>query len=239
MKLTSEELIDTWRYFQYCCLPSIVMAKYAYFDYIEDIRKEKTLYRHEVKKTINKVGKCLETLPNRLADISSQYKRYMNIVSDNIEEQFEEDTEELHKAIFLTFKNAKMKPLECLAAIHYISAMLQLASLTFKQCCHDLKCLAHKDLSQVFQTYNLHDLCVDWHSVETAASKVFNCTLSNKKCGEADLNNARCLKAIATIRLKYANIETLRVAMEKSYPWSPNYKEGLPYEESADYFITH
>ena len=27
--------------------------------------------------------------------------------------------------------------------------------------------------------------------------------------------------------------------MRKSYPWSPNYKEDIPYEESADYLIVH
>lgn len=237
--MTHEELIDIWRYFQYCCLPSIVMAKYAYFDYVEDIKKEKALYKHETKKTVNKVGKYLETLPNKLADINQQYIRYMNILSDNIEEQFEEEAEELYKAVYITIRNAKMKHLECLSAIHYISAMLQLASITFRQCCYDMNRLAHRDASQAFGIYDLHGLCKEWKEVENTATKIFGYDKRGKKEPCADLNNARCIKALKTIRKKYTDIETLRVAMKKSYPWSPNYQEGIPYEESVDYRITH
>lgn len=237
--MTHEELIDIWRYFQYCCLPSIVMAKYAYFDYVEDIKKEKALYKHEVKKTINKVGKCLETLPNRLTDISRQHIRYMNILSDNIEEQFEDEAEELYKAVYITLRNAKMQHLECLSAIHYVSAMLQLASITFKQCCYDMKRMAHKDPSKTFSVYDLHDLYKEWKEVEDTATRTFGYDKISKKEPNADLNNPRCIKALETIRKKYTDIETLRTAMEKSYPWSPHYQEGIPYEESVDYRITH
>lgn len=239
MKLTEEELIDIWRYFQYCCLPSIVMAKYAYFDYVGDIKKNKLLYRHEVKKTINKVGKCLEALPNKLTDVNRQNVRYMNILSDNIEEQFDANVEELYRAIYITIRNAKMKHLECLTAVHYISAMLQLAFITFKQCCYDIKRLQHKDPAQMFGVYNLQSLCKEWKGVEDTATKVFGYDKVNKKEPSADLNNARCIKALKDIRCKYTDIETLRLAMKKSYPWSPNYQEGVPYEESVDYRITH
>lgn len=55
MRVTEDELIDIWRYFQYCCLPSIIMAKYAYHDYLKNIQEEKSFYKFEIKHEINKV----------------------------------------------------------------------------------------------------------------------------------------------------------------------------------------
>ena len=236
MRLTEEELIDTWKYFQYCCLPSITMARYAYLDYINDIKKEKMFYRHETKQAINKIGKYLEVLPNRLMDVSNQNIRYMNILGDNIDEQFENEKEELHKAIFLSFRNAKWEHLDCLTALHFIFTMLQIAAVTYTQCCKDLKDIKGKDFTDVFHVYDLHELCYDWNKVISKANTSLDTV---KKSESVDLQNLRCNKAINAIRKKLANIETLRIAMEKSYPWSPNYKEEIPYEDSADYLIVN
>lgn len=239
MKLTEDELINTWRYFQYCCLPSIIMAHYAFLDNIESIKQDKMFYRHEVKQTINKIGKHLEVLPNKLMNVGSDYVRYMNILGDNIEEQFEKETEELYRSIFISFRNAKMKHLDCLSALHYISVMLQMESLIFTQCCRDMKNILHKDPTEVFHTYNLHDINVKWNEVLNKATEVFGYNKVSKKAPSVDLNNPRCTMAVEAIRKKYADIETLRTAMRKSYPWSPNYKADLPYEQSADYLIVN
>lgn len=236
MVLTEEELVDIWKYFQYCCLPSITMARYAYLDYIEDIKKEKMFYRHETKQVINKIGKYLEALPNRLMDVSSQNVRYMNILSDNIEEQFEEEEEELHRAIFISFRNAKWKHAECLASLHYILTMMSIASAIFNQCCEDLKRLSEKDATEAFHIYSLSETSVEWLKIVKKANTMFD---NNKKAEAIDLNNIRCTKAVDAIRKKLADIETLRIAMRKSYPWSLNYKEGIPFEESADYLIVN
>lgn len=121
MVLTDEDLITIWRYFQYCCLSSIVMARYAYLDYLDHIKAEKSFYRHLNKQSINRIGKQLEALPDSLMAVSSQNIRYMNILSDNIEEQFEDEEQELHHAIYISFRNAKMQHLDCLAALHFDS----------------------------------------------------------------------------------------------------------------------
>ena len=239
MVLTEEELIDIWKYFQYCCLPSITMARYAYLDYIEDIKKEKMFYRHKTKQAINKIGKYLEALPNRLMDVSSQNVRYMNILGDNIDEQFEAEKEELHRAIYISFRNGKMQHLECLSALHYISVMLQIASVTYTQCCEDLKKTTHKDFTDVFSVYDLHELTLNWDKIVDTATVFYGYDKVDKKTPSVDLNNIRCTKAVNAIRKKLADVETLRTAMRKSYPWSLNYKEDIPYEESADYLIVN
>lgn len=234
MRLTAEELIDYWKYFQYCCLPSIIMARYAYKDYIEDIKKEKSFYRHEIKHDINEIGKYLERLPSQLMDISTGYVRYMNILGDNIEENFEEDSEELHRAIYISFRNAKFEHLDCLAALHYISAMLQIATSMFEQCCEDLRKVRHRDVTKMFHVYNLAEVESKWDKIIDKASNLY----VTKKCQDVDLNNLRVTKAIDAIRLKYADIETLREALRKSYPYSPNYQEDIPFEKSIDYLLT-
>lgn len=239
MRITEEELIEVWKYYQYCCLPAIIMAKYAYFDYIDNIKDEKTFYRHETKQSINRIGKKLDVLPNRLMSVGNAYIRYMNILGDNIEEQFEEEEKELHRGIYISFRNAKMKPFDCLAAIHYISAMLQIASVTFSQCCTDLQQVMKKDYTELFYTYDLQGLADSWEKIVDKATVHYGYDKENKKVGTVNLNNPRCIKAIDAIRKKLADIDTLRTAMEKSYPWSPNYKEGIPYEKSADYFIVN
>lgn len=239
MVITDEDLITIWRYFQYCCLPSITMARYAYLDYIDNIKTEKSFYRHLNKQSINRIGKQLEALPDRLMAVSSQNIRYMNILSDNIEEQFENEEEELYRAIYISFRNAKMQHLDCLASLHYISAMLQIASITFSQCCHDMKITLHKDPTDLFSTYDLHALSDRWSEVVDKATTFFGYDKSDKKTPSVDLNNPRCTKATNTIMKKFADIETLRTAMRKSYPWSINYKEGVPYEHSADWLIVN
>lgn len=233
MKLTDEELIDIWRYFQYCCLPSIVMARYAYLDYVNDIKKEKSFYRHEVKQAINRIGKSLEVLPNKLADVSNENVRYMNILSDNIEGLFDDETEELHRAIYISFRNAKYEHLDCLTALHYISSMLQIASLTYKQCCKDLMTTRGKDVTEIFWTYNLQETYAMWDKIVDKAESLYK----TKKAESVDLNNLRVTKAIHAIRLKYSGIKTLQRAMKASYPWSPNYKEGIAFEDSVDYIV--
>ena len=239
MKITDEELITVWRYFQYCCLPSIVMARYAYLDYIKDIKAEKSFYRHLNKQSINRLGKQLEALPDSLMAVSSQNIRYMNILSDNIEEQFEDEEHELHRAMYISFRNAKMQHLDCLAALHYISAMLQLASLTFSQCCHDMKQVLHKDPTDLFSTYDLHTISDKWSEIVDKATVCFGYNKTDKKFSSVDLNNPRCIKAATAIRDKLADINTLRTAMRKSYPWSINYQKGIPYEKSADWLIVN
>lgn len=236
MKLTEDELIYIWRYFQYCCLPSIVLAKYAYLDYIKDIKEEKVFYRHGTKYAINRIGRYLELLPNRLMDVSNQNVRYMNILADNVEEQFEDEAEELHKAIFLTFRNAKWEHVECLTALHFILAMLRIAEVTFIQCCKDLKDMSGKDMTEVFHLFNIGDTADRWEDIVKYANDFLD---TKKKAQDIDLNNIRCTKAIETLRGKLADIETLRIAMKKSYPWSPNYKEEIPYEQSEDYLIVN
>lgn len=239
MVLTDEDLITVWRYFQYCCLPSITMARYAYLDYIGDIRVEKSFCRHLNKQSINRIGKQLEGLPDSLMAVSSQNIRYMNILSDNIEEQFENEENELHRAIYISFRNAKMKHLDCLAALHYISAMLQIASVTFSQCCHDMRQVLHKDPTELFATYDLHGLSKRWSEVVDNATVCFGYDKVDRKTHSVDLNNPRCIKAVNAIRDKLSDIETLRTAMRKSYPWSINYQKGIPYEQSADWLIVH
>lgn len=239
MRVTEEELIDIWKYFQYCCFPSIIVAKYAFFDYIEDIKKESKFYRFNVKHDINEIGKYLDSLPNKLMDISPQYKRYMTIFSSNIEEIFEEDEDELHRAIYITLRNGKLQHLECLTAIHYISALLQISSIIFSKCCNDLMKLWGKDPTKSFGIYNLQEVVDKWNTIADKASKLWEYDKLDKKHPIIDLNNPRCIKAISNISNKLTSIETLRIAMEKSYPWSPNYKEGLPYEQSDDYLIVN
>ena len=212
------------------------MARYAYMDYINDIKKDKVLYRHEMKQAINKIGKQLETLPNRLMDVNAQNIRYMNILGDNIEEQFENETEELHRAIYISFKNAKWKHAESLAALHYILSMMSIASVTFTQCCSDLKNLTGKDATEAFHVYNLSELTNEWLKVVKKANVLLD---DKKKAEPVDLNNLRCTKAVDALRNKLSDIETLRIAMKKSYPWSPNYKENIPYEQSDDYKIVN
>lgn len=236
MKVTEEELIGIWKYFQYCCLPAIAMARYAYNDYINDIKSDKVFCRHETKQAINKIGKHLEALPSRLMAVSGENIRYMNILSDNIDEQFEDEKEELHRAIYISFRNAKWNHLECLAAMHYIFTMLRIASVTFTQCCKDLKAVRHKDASVAFHIYNLQEIADKWEKLVNLADE----SLDQKKKAECvNLQNIRCNNAVNAIRNKLADIETLRVAMKKSYPWSPNYREDIPYEESADYQIVN
>lgn len=236
MRVTEEELIEIWHYFQYCCMPSIVMARYAYLDYIDDIKTEKTYYRHEAKQAINKVGKYLDTLPNRLMDLGAENIRYMNILNDNMVEQYENDAAELHKAIFLTFRNAKWKHVECLAAMHFILAMLNIAAVTFTQCCKDLKQYSGKDATEAFHLYNLSSLAEKWETIVSSATTLLD---DNKKAEDIDLNNIRCTKAIDALRMKLADIEILREAMKKSYPYSPNYREDIPFENSVDYAVSH
>lgn len=234
MKITEDELIDIWRYFQYCCLPSIIMARYAYFDYIDDIKNEKKFYRHETKQAINKIGRQLDKLPRVLMDVSSQNVRYMNILGDNIDELLEEDKEELHRAIYISFKNAKWRHLECFAALCYIQTMLKMAAVTFVQCCKDYKLIRGKDVTELFHVYNIEEIASKWEELVFTASysDIFE---QSKKATDVNLQNLRCQKATDAIRRKLSDIETLRIAMEKSYPWSPNYKEGIPYEQSDDY----
>lgn len=238
MRLTEDELIDIWKYFQYCCLPSIIMARYAYFDYIEDIKKEKKFYRHEIKQEINKIGKELDRLPRKLMDVSSQNVRYMNILGDNIDELFEEDKEELHRAIYISFRNAKWSHVECIASLCYILKMLRIATVTFEQCCLDLKTIMGKDVTEIFHVYNLKGITDTWQDLVMMAaySDIFD---QRKKAENVNLQNLRCTNAIDAIRKKLSDIETLRIALRKSYPWSPNYKEGVPYEKSLDYKIVH
>jgi hypothetical protein len=239
MRITEIELVNIWRYFQYCCLPSIIMAHYAYLDSIDKIKEDKVFYRHEAKRDLNKIGKILESLPNKLMDVGSEYVRYMNILGDNIEEQFEEENAELYKGIYLTFRNAKMKHLDCLASLHYVSVMLQIASVIFTQCCEDMRDIIHKDPTELFHTYNLRDITIKWNELVDKAAEVFGYNKVSKKVSTANLNNPRCTMAVEAIRKKYTDVETLRVAMKKSYPWSPNYREGVPYEQSADYLIVN
>lgn len=237
MKVTEEELIELWKYFQYCCLPSIIMARYAYLDYIEDVRNEKSFYRHENKRHINELGKYLERLPFRLTDINCNgYTRYMNILTDNMEEQFQDEAEELHRAIYLTFKNAKWNHAECLASMHFILAMLKISAATFSQCCKDLNALWHINPTAAFSVYNLQQISDEWSKLVTKANQMLD---DRKKSLAVDLNNLRCNQAVDALRSKLTDIDTLRVALRKSYPWSPNYHEGIPYEQSADYLIAH
>lgn len=213
------------------------MTKYAFLDYIDDIKKEPLFYSNATKRAIIRMGNILTKTPHRLMDIGSQNIRYMNIFSDNIDEQLEKETEELHRAIYITFRNAKMQHLECLAAIHYISVMIQLAVFTFEQCCYDMKKTLKIDPTRLFNTYNLKPASEAWDKIVNSATVFFGYDKKGKHEENVDLNNPRCMKAIDAIRRKYSDIETLRTAMKKSYPWSVNYKEGIPYEESADNII--
>lgn len=238
MKVTEEELIDMYKYFQYCCLPSIIKAKYAYLDYIEDIKKEKGFYRHEMKQSINKIGKYLDTLPRRLMDTSNQNVRYMNILGDNIDELLEEEAEEMYRSLYISLRNAKFKHLECLTALQFISTMLQMSSLIFLQCCQDLEKILHKNPIEIFHLYNLHEITVEWYNICDAATVFFGYDKSGKKDPCVDLNNQRTCAAAKALRDKLVDIKTLREAMKRSYPWSLNYKEGIPFEQSADYIIS-
>lgn len=239
MRVTEDELIDIWRYFQYCCLPSILMAKYAYHDYLKNIQEEKSFYKFEIKHEINKVGKQLDLLPNKLMAISRQNERYMNILSSNIDELLEENTEELYKSIYISFRNAKFKHIDCFSALHYISAMLQISSCIFFQCCKDMQKIMGKDPTKGFGIYNLKEYADIWNTICDKATKQFGYLGSNKKASSVDLNNPRCTKAVHCIRAKYSNVDTLTEALRRSYPWSLNYKEGIPFEESADYLIVN
>ncbi len=236
MKVTEEQFIHIWRYFQYCCLPSIVAARYAYLDYIDDIRKEKTFCRHETKQAINRIGKVIETLPRKLMDVSSQNVRYMNILADNMEEQFEDEVDELHRAVFISFRNAKWGHTECLAALHFILSMLRIAGATFAQCCEDLWNIQGQDAREAFHVFNLSDLADRWEKVVEMGNKVLD---DKRKSLDVDLDNIRCQKAVRALRGKLTDIETLREAMRKSYPWSPNFREDVPYEQSEDYMIVN
>lgn len=215
------------------------MARYAYADYIKDIKADKAFYRYERKQYINKIGKEIERLPTWLMSISEQNIRYMNIVGDNIDGQFDAEREELHRAIYITFRNAKMQHLDCLSALHFISAMLQLAVVTFEQCCEDMKKELGKDPTYGFGIYNLQDLSDKWDKVLDDATKFYGYDKSDKKSPDADLNNIRCTKAIHAIRSKLADINTLDKALREAYPWSACYKKEVPYEWSEDYLITH
>lgn len=237
MRIADEKLIDIWRFFQYRCLPSIVMAKYAYQDYIEDIKAEKSFYKHKVKQNINKVGKHLDALPNILMGISSQNIQYMNILGDNIEELLQDDTAELYKSVYLSFRNAKFKPLECLTALHYISIMIQMATSIFMQCCKDIEATMKIDCTKLFHVYNLEDISEWWENICNEATIFYGYDKEDGKSQNVDLNNPRCIKAALTIRDRYYAVDTLCKAMRKSYKWSPNFKEGLPFEQSLDYFI--
>ena len=239
MVIKEDKLIDIWRYFQYCCLPSITMARYAYFDYIKKIKEEKKFYRHEIKQAINRIGKSLEVLPNNLMAVSNQNIRYMNIFGDNIDELLEKETEELYRSIYISFRNAKIKHLDCFTALHYISVMLQISSVTFSQCCADMKKSMHIDPTELFRVYDLHDITDRWDVILDRAAHFFGYDKTGKKGESVDLNNPRCIKAVDAIRTKYTDIETLRVAMKKSYPWSLNYNKDIPYEKSMDYLIVH
>lgn len=238
MKVTEEELINMYKYFQYCCLPSIVMAKYAYCDYIDDIKQEKGFCKHKTKQVINKMGKYLEMLPNKLMDTSNQNVRYMNILGDNIEELLEDEAKEMYDSIYISFKNAKFQHLECLTALHYISTMLQLSSITFLQCCQDLEKMMHKNPIEIFHLYNLHEVTKTWYDICSEATVFFGYNKDDKKTPSVDLNNTRTVKAATALRDKLVDIKTLREAMRKSYPWSLNYKEGQSFEDSADYIIS-
>lgn len=238
MRLTEEELIDMYKYFQYCCLPSIIMARYAYLDYIEDIRKEKEFYRHKTKQTINKIGKELETLPRKLMDTSNQNVRYMNILGDNIDEIVEEETAEMYRSLYISLRNAKFKHLECFTALHYISTLLQMSSLIFLQCCSDLEKIMHKNPTEIFKLYNLHELTAAWNDICNEATDFFGYNKAGKKVPCVDLNNKRTADAAIALRDKLVGIKTLREAMRKSYPWSLNFKENIPFEQSADYLIS-
>lgn len=237
--MKEENLTTVWRYFQFCCLPSIIMARYAYADYIDDIKKDKIFYRHKDKQAINRIGQYLSTLPNKLMAVSNQNIRYMTIFGANIDEQFEEEKEELHKALYISFRNAKMQHLDCLAALHYISVMLQIASSVFSQCCRDLQKVMKINPTDTFSTYNLNHITDSWNNIVDNASVCFGYDKEDKRHPSVDLNNPRCTKAVDIIRRKLDNINTLRVAMRKSYPWSINYKEDVPYEQSVDYLVTH
>lgn len=239
MKVTEQELIDIWRYFQYCCLPSLVTVKCAYFDYIGDIRKETKFYRFGIKRDINKIEKYLDSLPNKLISISPKYKNYITIFSNNIEELFQEEEEELHKAIYVTLRNGKLQHLECLSALYYIEAMVQVAITVFKQCCNNIKTFKEKDPTTSFNIYNLQDTLDKWDSIISSASAMWGYDKYDKKHPRVNLNNPRCIKAINNIRNKLLDINSIRIAMRKSYPWSPNYQTGVPYEQSDDYLIVH
>lgn len=239
MKVTEQELIDIWKYFQYCCVPSIIMARYSFLDHIDAIKNEDKFYKFEIKKAINKVGSELNLLPIKLIDIGHQNIRYMNILGDNIDELLSEETQELYHSIYLSFKNAKFKHVECLSAMYFISVMLQIASVTFNQCCKDIKKAMKKDPTDTFQVYNIKAINDSWEVICKKAVEFWGYTENTKKHPFLDLNNPRCLKAVRNLRLKYANAQTLSEAMEKSYPWSLNYQEGVPYEKSADYYVTH
>lgn len=237
MRITDEKLIDIWRFFQYRCLPSIIMAKYAYQDYIGDIKAEKPFYRHKIKQSINKVGKHLDALPNQLMSISNQNIQYMNILGDNIEELLQDDTAELYKSVYLSFRNAKFKPLECLTALHYISIMIQMVSSIFTQCCKDIEATMKINCTQLFHVYNLDDVFTQWDNICNEATVFYGYDKEDGKSQNVDLNNPRCIKAALTIRNRYYAVDTLSEAMRKSYRWSPNYIENLPFEQSLDYFI--
>lgn len=241
--VTDEELIEIYKYFQLCCLPSIVMARYAYLDYIKDIQADKAFYRHKRKQYINRIGKELEMLPRTLMDINHQNVRYMNILGDNIDGQFDSEKEELHRAIYITFRNAKMKHLDCLSALHFISAMLNIATVTFEQCCKDMIEERGKDPTEGFDVFNLQGLVDKWDKVLDEATRFYGydkeCKKKNKKAPDADLNNIRCIKAINAIRSKLSDINTLDKALREAYPWSACYDENIPYEWSEDYQITH
>lgn len=239
MRLTDEELIDIWRYFQYCCLPSIALARYAMLDCMKDIRKEKTFFRHETKQIINRLCNHMESLPSYLMSVNGENIRYMHIVCDNIEEQLEGEEEELHRAIYITFRNAKAGHLDCLTAMHYISVMLQIAVVTYKQCCKDLVERTGKDCSDLFQVYNLGEILEKWDGMVEKADRLLCPWKKGRKEEEVNLSNIRVLKAIDAIRKKYSDIETLRTAMRKSYPWSINFREDIPYEESVDYALVN
>ena len=97
----------------------------------------------------------------------------------------------------------------------------------------------HIDPTELFGTYDLHGIAERWIKIVDKATVFFGYDKVGKKEVEVDLNNPRCKKAIDAIMAKYGDIETLRIAMRKSYPWSLNYREDIPYEESVDYMIVH
>lgn len=215
------------------------MARYAYLDYIGDIKADKAFYRHGRKQAINRIGSELEKLPNILMSLNNQTLRYMNILGDNIDGQFDTEKEELHRAIYITFRNAKMKHLECLSALHFISAMMQIAAVTFEQCCVDMRNEAEQDPTKTFNRFNLQELTDRWNKVVDEATVFYGYDKRGKKAPDADLNNIRCIEAIHAIRKKLSDINTLDIALRKAYPWSSCYDEKIPYEWSDDYQITH
>lgn len=239
---TYEEVIDMWRCFQFQCIPSILLARYAYRDYIDAIRAEKTFYRHEMKKEINNISNDLDHMISNLLSVTSGNLRYMSILSDNIEEEMEDEIEEMRKAIELTFRGIKFPHEECFTALYYIRTMMGMACFTFAVTCFAIRERRGMDAKDLFIKYDLHPILDRWDKICATAIRTLLTDRDYKRLSKGrtdgmvlDLHNPRCEKAFENVRVKYSSTETLANALRKSYEWSPNYKEGQPYEESADY----